>query len=222
MSTILHRAPLSPLFATDPVVAVLRARHASDYRPVVDALVAGGVRSIELTLSTEGVFDHLGELVQHVGDAGEVGVGTVTTRGEAEEAVAHGSAFVVTPVMNHAVIAACLSAGVPVYPGGLSPTEVHQGWAAGASAVKVFPASAVGPGYLSQLRGPFPGLKVIPSGGVDVDAAVAWMRAGAVAVSVGGPLLGDAFDGGDLAALTERAHRLSELTREAAAGSGAR
>ncbi|WP_396642484.1 bifunctional 4-hydroxy-2-oxoglutarate aldolase/2-dehydro-3-deoxy-phosphogluconate aldolase [Microbacterium sp.] len=215
-----ERIPRSAVLTRDPIVAVLRADHAVEYPPVIDALLSGGVRSIELTLSTHGVFDHLEELVARVGSDGEVGVGTVTTLAEAELAIASNAAFVVTPVMNPDVIGACVAAGLPVYPGGLSPTEVQLGWAAGATAVKIFPASAVGPDYVNQLRGPFPDLQVIPSGGVDEAAAIAWLQAGAVAVSIGGPLIGDAFAGGDLVLLTDRARRLSEKVLETVAARG--
>jgi 2-dehydro-3-deoxyphosphogluconate aldolase/(4S)-4-hydroxy-2-oxoglutarate aldolase len=107
--------------------------------------------------------------------------------------------------------------GVAIYPGGLTPTELFDGWAAGATAVKVFPASVVGPGYVSMLRGPFPDIQVVPSGGVDIDEAAAWVKAGALAVSLGGPLLGDAFKGGDLRRLAERATRLRNVVDAARA-----
>jgi 2-dehydro-3-deoxyphosphogluconate aldolase/(4S)-4-hydroxy-2-oxoglutarate aldolase len=129
----------------------------------------------------------------------------VTTADEAERACTGGAAYLVTPTTDLEVIAATTSKGVPIVPGGLTPTELHAGWRAGASAVKVFPAGAVGPGYVKDLHGPFPDLRVIPSGGVDLAAARAWLRAGADAVSVGGPLLGDAFRGGDLGELEARA-----------------
>src|SRR5699024_1083389 len=107
---------------------------------------------------------------------------------------------------------------IPIVPGGLTPSELHAGWSAGAAAVKVFPASAVGPGYVKDLRGPFPGIRVIPSGGVDLEAAAAWLPAGADAGSVGGPLVGDALTGGSLEALADRAAQfVGVTTREAGA-----
>lgn len=198
------RLPLPPALVQDRVVAVLRATHAREYAPVVEALVAGGIRSIELTLSTEGVFDLLPDLVGY----GCVGVGTVTTRDEAERALDGGAAFLVTPTFAPSVVAAGVDRGVPVLSGGFTPTELHAGWQAGAAAVKLFPASTVGTGYLAQLRGPFPGMPVVPSGGVGVDDAAGWIRAGSVAVSVGGPLLQDAFRGGSLPDLTARSEAL--------------
>jgi 2-dehydro-3-deoxyphosphogluconate aldolase / (4S)-4-hydroxy-2-oxoglutarate aldolase len=208
--TISRPAPSAVLRETR-AVAVLRASRASDYAPVIEALHRGGVLSIELTLSTPGVWDELPVLRDRFGDSLEIGVGTVTEAAEAEAALDLGAAYIVTPVTDPAVITACVSRGVPVYPGGLTPTELHAGWKLGATAVKVFPASTVGAGYVSQLRGPFPDIEVIPSGGVNIEDVPGWIRAGALAVSLGGPLLGDAFKGGDLQELTARARRVREL-----------
>ncbi|MDO2934642.1 bifunctional 4-hydroxy-2-oxoglutarate aldolase/2-dehydro-3-deoxy-phosphogluconate aldolase [Paeniglutamicibacter sulfureus] len=208
MSTNTNRPAPGALLRETPIVAVLRAKHASEYAPVIDALVAGGVTSIELTLSTAGVFEELPSLRARYGTAADVGVGTVTTVEEAEAAIAGGAGFIVTPITDPAIVVAAVAAGIPVYPGGMTPTELFAGWKAGATAVKVFPASQVGPGFLKDLRGPFPDMQGIPSGGVGVTEAVEWIRAGALAVSVGGPLLGDAFKGGNLDELTARAKAL--------------
>ncbi len=213
--TLLRPAPSAVLRATR-VVAVLRAAHASEYAPIIEALQLGGVLSIELTLSTPGVWDELPRLQERFGDALEIGVGTVTAAAEAEIALDLGAAYLVTPVTDPDVIAVCVRRGVAVYPGGLTPTELHIGWKLGATAVKVFPASTVGAGYVSQLRGPFPDIQVIPSGGVDIGDVPDWIRAGALAVSLGGPLLGDAFKGGDLQELTARARRVRDLVDKTA------
>lgn len=210
-----QRTPVSAVLRANPVVAVLRARHASEYAPVIDALVKGGVRSIELTLSTDGVFDHLPGLKQEFGSDTELGVGTVTCEEEAVRALEGGADYLVTPAMVTDVVRVAVQSGVPVFPGGLTPTELLAGMQAGATAMKLFPASTVGPGYLGQLRGPFPHMQVIPSGGIGVDDAADWIAAGALAVSLGGPLLRDAFTGGDLAGLTARAGKLSSLVAEA-------
>ena len=208
--TLLRPAPSAILSATR-VVAVLRAAHASEYAPIIEALQLGGVLSIELTLSTPGVWDELPRLQEIFGDALEIGVGTVTAAAEAKTALDLGAAYIVTPITDPDVISACVRRGVAVYPGGLTPTELHAGWTLGATAVKVFPASTVGAGYVSQLRGPFPDIQVIPSGGVDIDDVPDWITAGALAVSLGGPLLRDAFKGGDLQELTARARRVRDL-----------
>lgn len=214
--TLLRPGPSAILSATR-VVAVLRAGHASEYPPIIEALHLGGVLSIELTLSTPGVWDELPRLLERFGDTLEIGVGTVTTADDAETALDLGAAYIVTPVTDPDIITTCIRRDVAVFPGGLTPTELHTGWKLGATAVKVFPASTVGAGYVSQLRGPFPDIQVIPSGGVDIDDVPAWIRAGALAVSLGGPLLVDAFKGGDLQELTARARRVRDLVDQTTA-----
>lgn len=194
---------------------MLRTNHASEYLPVIERLVAGGVRFIELTLTTRDVFDHLPEIRAAFEGTAEIGVGTVTTAGQAERALDVGAQFLVTPSMNVDVVHTAAARGIPAIPGGLTPTELFAGWSAGAAAVKVFPASTVGPDYLRQLQGPFPQMQLIPSGGVGIEDAARWISAGALAVSLGGPLIGDAFTGGSLTQLTDRARRVTELVTTA-------
>jgi 2-dehydro-3-deoxyphosphogluconate aldolase/(4S)-4-hydroxy-2-oxoglutarate aldolase len=191
------------------LVVVARASAAADYAPVLTALAEAGVQSVELTLTTPGTFDAFAALRSSFD--GDLGIGTVTDLEQLERAIEVGADYVVTPITSPALVARAVDAGMPIIPGGLTPTELFSSWSAGASAVKVFPAGQVGPGYLKDLRGPFPDIAVVPSGGVDADSAAAWLAAGAVAVSVGGPLLGDAFRGGDLGALRDRAQRFVEV-----------
>jgi 2-dehydro-3-deoxyphosphogluconate aldolase/(4S)-4-hydroxy-2-oxoglutarate aldolase len=191
------------------LVVVARASAASDYAPVLAALAEAGVQSVELTLTTPGTFDAFADL--RASFDGDLGIGTVTNLAQLERAIEVGADYVVTPITSPVLVERAVEAGMPIVPGGLTPTELFASWSAGASAVKVFPAGQVGPGYLKDLRGPFPAIAVVPSGGVDADSAAAWLAAGAVAVSVGGPLLGDAFRGGDLGELRERAERFVEV-----------
>ena len=218
-ATTSARLPVPDELRASPVVAVLRAPSPGDYAPVIDALLRGGITHIEITLSTPGTLAELPALRERFGDDAQIGVGTVTRVEEALEAIGAGARYLVTPTTVPAVIDAAVAAGLHVFPGGCTPTELHAGWTRGATAVKVFPASHWGPGYLGDLRGPFPDIEAIPSGGVDTESALAWLAAGACAVSVGGPLLQDAFRGGDLAALTRRAHELVTRARDVRSGS---
>lgn len=211
----LQRPIASSILEANPVIAVMRTSHAREYAPVIEALMRGGVRSLELTLSTQGVFDELPRLKDQFGTAAEIGVGTITSLSQAQQALDGGADYLVTPAMDTAVINAAIERGIPVYPGGLTPTELQAGWQAGATAVKLFPASAVGPGYIGQLRGPFPDMRIVPSGGIGIEDAPAWIEAGALAVSLGGPLLRDAFSGGSLTELATRAEKLTGLVAEA-------
>jgi 2-dehydro-3-deoxyphosphogluconate aldolase/(4S)-4-hydroxy-2-oxoglutarate aldolase len=207
----------SALLREHPIIAVLRARDAAEYAPVIDVLAANGVRSMELTLSTPNTFEHLPAIVARGAADVEIGVGTITTAVEARRAIDAGASYLVTPILNVAVIEVAVAAGVPVFPGGLTPTELFTAWQAGATAVKIFPAETVGPQYGSHLRGPFPELQFVPSGGIALEHIPLWLNAGAVAVSLGGPLVGDALKGGSLTELAARARAAVEVAREARA-----
>ncbi|MCU1475528.1 MAG: 2-dehydro-3-deoxyphosphogluconate aldolase [Subtercola sp.] len=209
------RASVSSVLRERPVIAVLRANDPCAYDAVVDVLVENGIRSIELTLTTPGTLEHLSSLLERFTDA-EIGVGTVTTVDEALCAIDAGAHYLVTPVLDTAVIRVAVEAGIPVYPGALTPTEVFAAWQAGAAAVKIFPAETVGAQYGTHLRGPFPGIEFIPSGGVALDDIPAWLQAGAAAVSLGGPLIGDALKGGSLEALANRCRRVVAIVEQEA------
>ncbi|MEO6504945.1 MAG: bifunctional 4-hydroxy-2-oxoglutarate aldolase/2-dehydro-3-deoxy-phosphogluconate aldolase [Terrimesophilobacter sp.] len=209
------RTEPSPVLLETPLIAVLRAKQADDYDAVVEVLGQNGVRCVELTLSTPQTIDHLPSLIDQVGDQLEIGVGTITTVADAQRAIDAGAKYLVTPVINLEIIALALKHRLPVFPGGLTPTELHSAWHAGATAVKVFPAQTVGAKYGSHLRGPFPDLKFVPSGGVGLDDIPDWLHAGATAVSLGGPLIGDALKGGSLHELAERTKLAVEIVRKA-------
>ena len=214
MTPTISRPPVSDRLVSSKVIAVLRGSHVSALVPVCDVLVEEGILSLELTLTTPGLFDALPELVDRYAGIADVGVGTILTEAEAQRAMDSGAQYLVTPTMNLPVIKLAVDRQVAVFPGGLTPTELAAGWNTGATAVKIFPAQTVGAGYLKHLRGPFPDLEAIPSGGVDLDATREWLDAGAVAVSIGGPLLGDALKGGDLGGLRNRCRAVRAAIKE--------
>jgi|AntAceMinimDraft_12_1070368.scaffolds.fasta_scaffold03212_11 2-dehydro-3-deoxyphosphogluconate aldolase/(4S)-4-hydroxy-2-oxoglutarate aldolase len=205
---------LKAVVGGERLVAVVRASRASDCEPVVETLVQAGICIIELTLTTPGAIDELQRLRDRFGTAAVLGMGTVLTRQSATQAMDAGAQFVVTPVLVRDVIDEANSRDVPVLSGALSPTEIYESIICGADAVKIFPASAVGPRYLRELSGPFPGITLMPSGGVEIDDIPAWLSAGALAVSLGGSLIKNAFDG-ELSALRERALRAVAASHEA-------
>jgi len=205
MTGELARLPLPHKTAESRLIVVARAERAEDYDPVLEALIDAGVRSVELTLTTPGTIERLPRLLERFGGDADLGVGTVTDTDQLRRAADAGARYLVTPVTVPELLAESVTAGVPLVPGGFTPTELFASWSGGASAVKVFPAGRLGAGYVKDLQGPFPGIEVIPSGGVSLESAADWLAAGAAAVSVGGPLLGDAFQGGDPDALRERA-----------------
>jgi 2-dehydro-3-deoxyphosphogluconate aldolase / (4S)-4-hydroxy-2-oxoglutarate aldolase len=214
VTTTISRPPLSGRLTSSKVIAVLRASHVSALAPVCDVLVEEGILGLELTLTTPDLLGALPDLVHRYADTADVGVGTILTESDAERAVECGARFLVTPTMNLPVVRLAVQRQVAVFPGGLTPTELAAGWDAGATAVKIFPAETVGAGYLKHLRGPFPDLEAMPSGGVDLDATREWLAAGAIAVSIGGPLLGDALKGGDLDVLRDRCRAVRAVVGE--------
>jgi 2-dehydro-3-deoxyphosphogluconate aldolase/(4S)-4-hydroxy-2-oxoglutarate aldolase len=201
---------MSEALVTTRVVAILRAENAERAEQVVDVLLDNGIRSLELTLTTKGALEVVERLASQVPDGVDLGMGTVLTPDEVDRAVGAGARFVVSPSVVPEVIEAAIRRGIASYPGALTPTEIHAAWSAGASAVKLFPGGALGPSYLKAVRAPLPDIPIVPTGGVDIDAIGAWLAAGAVAVGLGGPLIGDALaPDGDLHALAERARAVS-------------
>jgi 2-dehydro-3-deoxyphosphogluconate aldolase/(4S)-4-hydroxy-2-oxoglutarate aldolase len=200
---------LRAALAEHRLLAILRG-------PAPDLLVAAlrtladaGVRLAEVSLTSADPLAVLRDGVAAVGDRMLVGAGTVLTAAQAESSLDAGAQFLVTPGAGSGAEAA-YAWGTPVLAGALTPSEVWDVHQRGAAAVKLFPASLGGPDYVRALRDPFPEVPLVPVGGVDGPAARAHLAAGAVAVGVGSPLLGDAATGGDQAALAERAGRFVE------------
>jgi 2-dehydro-3-deoxyphosphogluconate aldolase/(4S)-4-hydroxy-2-oxoglutarate aldolase len=201
---------------TPGVIAVVRLDDASQLRPVVDALAAGDVRAIEVTLTMTGALDALAALSAARGEQLVVGAGTVLDAETARLAILAGARFVVAPTFSASVVEMCHRYDVVAMPGALSPTEALTAWQAGADLVKVFPAGTLGPGYLKELKGPLPQLRLVPTGGVTVDNAAAFIEAGAIAVGVGGALVArDAVARREFGRLTDYARRLTTAVRAA-------
>jgi 2-dehydro-3-deoxyphosphogluconate aldolase / (4S)-4-hydroxy-2-oxoglutarate aldolase len=201
--------PFLERLAAVPLVAILRAAGAGRFLEVGRVLYEAGVRGIEVTLTSEGALEAFGRLREELPGDALLGVGTVRSVADAELAVAAGAGYLVAPDLRPEVVGWAVERGLPVVPGALTPTEVAAAWAAGATAVKVFPVSAVGgPAYVKALRAPLPEVPLVPTGGVGIDDIGDYLDAGAAAVGLGSPLLGDAGDpDGDLAALADRARR---------------
>ena len=202
------RPPIPDLLRESKVIAIGRNVPPGKAASIGGAFAAGGVRVMELTLNEpeDEALRSITALAAVADDLGAlVGAGTVLSIGSAKRAVDAGARFIVSPHTDTELIAWCALSGVPCYPGALSPTEIHAAWSAGASAVKLFPAAAVGTGYLKQIGGPFPDIPFVPTGGVSAETAGDWFAAGAVAVGMGGWLIGD----GEPAGITERSKRVA-------------
>ena len=198
------------------VVAVIRLQDGSRLRAVVDALAAGGITALEVTMTVPRAIELIGEIAPALPDGFLVGAGTVVDPDTARAAVQAGARFIVGPVFRPAVIEAARAAGAAAMPGCFSPTEILAAWEAGADVVKVFPATALGPAYFKDLRGPLPQVRLMPTGGVTIENAGEWIKAGAVAIGVGGALVDPKLvAAGNYAAITDRAKRFIERVRQA-------
>lgn len=204
------------LLRTGRVVAILRGGRAGSTLPAAHTLIDSGIRCLEITTNTpdaEGVIREL--LAAYPGGQIELGMGTVRRAAQVAAAAEAGATFCVSPNLDLEVGAGCAQAGLDWYPGCLTPTEIETAHRAGASAVKVFPASALGgPSYVRAVRAPLDDIDLIPTGGVGVEHVAAYLDAGAVAVGMSGPLIGDALDGGDLTELARRASRVVDTITE--------
>ena len=191
------------------IVAVIRLKDPARVRGVVDALAAGGVRALEVTMTVPRAVDLIRELAPTMPDGFLLGAGTVTDAATTRAVIDAGAAFVVGPVFRPEVIAACHDRDVPAIPGCFSPTEILAAHEAGADIVKVFPATALGPTFIRDVRAPLPQVKLMPTGGVTIENAGEWIRAGAAAVGVGSALLdGKAIESGRFEVITANARRV--------------
>ena len=188
MTATLTRADVMRRIEETGVVAVVRLTDAAVGRDVANALMAGGVTAIEITMTVPGAVELIEELSRTLPQA-LIGAGTVTDPATAREVIDAGAKFVVSPVFRRSLIERCHRFEIPVMPGCFTPTEILDAWEAGADLVKVFPATALGPGYVKDVRGPLPQVRLVPTGGVTKENAGDWIRAGAVAIGVGTALV---------------------------------
>jgi len=171
------------------VVAVIRAQSKDQLVGITEALLAGGVPAIEVTMSTPKAISGIEMLADHFGDKAVVGVGTVIDAATARDAIAAGAQFVVSPVFDADIVATARRYGKLMIPGAFTPTEILRAWSAGADVVKVFPSTVLGPQYFKDILAPLPQLRLTPTGGVDLKNAGDWIKAGAVFVGAGSSLV---------------------------------
>ncbi len=188
------------------VVAVVRMREAGPLAQVAQALAAGGIGAIEFTMTTPGALAVIEEVTTRFGDEVVWGAGTVLDPETCRAAILAGARFIVAPTFNPRVIEVCHRYSVIAVPGAFTPTEILTAWESGADIVKVFPATTLGPQYFKDVLAPLPQVKLLPTGGVSLANVGDFIRAGAVAVAVGGNLVRhDDVAAGRFDALAERA-----------------
>jgi len=198
------------------VVAIIRTGSSEPLIDIARALVAGGITSIEVTMTTPGAVAGIGRIAEGLGDSVLLGVGTVLDSKTCREAVNAGAQFVVSPGFDEAVHATVKEMQKVSIPGALTPTEILRAWTAGADLVKVFPLGPLGPGYLRELMAPLPHVKLMPTGGIDAANVGEWFRAGALCVGAGAALVNrEAVAKRDWGAITERARVFARAVADA-------
>ncbi len=197
------------------VIAIMRAQNPAQLIAAADAIKAGGVRVIEVTMTTPGALDVIVEAIQRYGDAVLFGAGSVLDAETARAAILAGAGFIVAPTLNLDVIALCNRYSIPVMPGCFTPTEMLTAWEAGADMVKLFPAEIGGPALVKAILAPLPQLEIVPVGGVDLNTAADFIRSGAAALGVGSSLVNQKLlDAGDMDELTRRAAAFIETVKK--------
>lgn len=170
-------------------IAVIRMTDVARLMRVIEAIRAGGVECVEITMTVPGAVDVIRDVSQSIGDEALIGAGTILDAETARQAIEAGADFIVGPVLDRGVIETAHRYEKVVIPGAFSPGEIVAAWRAGADIVKVFPATVLGPGYFKDLRGPLPQIRLCPTGGVTVENAGEWIKAGACCVGIGTDLL---------------------------------
>jgi 2-dehydro-3-deoxyphosphogluconate aldolase/(4S)-4-hydroxy-2-oxoglutarate aldolase len=203
------------------LVGIVRGNDGGAAAKAALAAMEEGFRYVEIALTTPNALEAIREVRAAAPDGCFVGAGTVLSQADVEQVAAAGGQFIVTPSLAPSIGEAA-GAGIPVLAGALTPSEAYEAMERGATAIKLFPASIGGPGYLKAVRDPFPDIPFIAVGGVGLSEATGYWEAGAIAVGLGGPLFGTAASGGDLTEMRERARSFLGLAADFAAHDGSR
>lgn len=203
------------------VVPVVRASNAKQAILAAEAVCAGGIPIVEITMTVPGAIEVIDQLAKTVGGSVLVGAGTVLDAESARKCIAAGAQFVVSPGFDRETVEVVKGEGKLMMAGALTPTEIIAAWKSGADFVKIFPCGSVGgPKYIRALRGPFPQIPFVPTGGVNLETAADFIRAGAAALGVGGELVqADELKAGNAGAITANARKFLEAVKKARAAS---
>ena len=209
------RSEIAALIVERGLVAVVRTSKMEQVLPVCEALVAGGVLNLEITLTVPNALHAIRATRERFGGEVVVGAGTVLHAAHCQAAISAGADFIVSPITKLDLIPVAQAAQCPVMIGAYTPTEAQAAHEAGADFVKIFPADKLGPGYIRNIRGPLPHLRIVPTGGVDLQTAPEFLKAGCVALGVGGPLIKPEFlKTGNWAELTKLAREFVRVVKE--------
>ena len=206
------RAEIISQLTKPGIIAVVRTNKPEQVPPICEALVAGGVIALEITFTVPNAIEAIREASQRFGSQALVGAGTVLNAAACRDAIAAGAQFVVSPITKLEIVEAAHAAHKPVMLGAYTPTEAQTAHEAGADFIKIFPADKLGPSYIKALRAPLPHLKIVPTGGVDLNTAADFLKAGCAALGVGGSLLtAEILKTGNWAELTRLAKAFVEI-----------
>jgi 2-dehydro-3-deoxyphosphogluconate aldolase/(4S)-4-hydroxy-2-oxoglutarate aldolase len=203
-----NKSDIISLLIDPGIIAIVRAQQAAQVLPLFEALIAGGIRAIEITMTTPNALAAIREAREKIGERALIGVGTVLDVDTCRAAIKAGAEFVVTPICRTELVAIAHAADCPVMLGAYTPTEAQLAHEAGADFIKIFPSNSLGAGYIKALRAPLPHLRIVPTGGVDVQNVADFLKAGCAALGVGSSLVS--------AKILQEAN-WPELTRRAAA-----
>jgi 2-dehydro-3-deoxyphosphogluconate aldolase/(4S)-4-hydroxy-2-oxoglutarate aldolase len=176
------------LFQQIPVIGILRNLPEKAVKKIIPLYQEAGFTTLEITMNSPGASQMITETINSFGSGMNIGAGTVCTEQDLETALQAGAGFIVTPIINQAIIKTCVQRQIPIFPGAYTPTEIYTAWSWGATMVKVFPANKLGAEYIKEVRGPLDKIKLVPTGGVNGDNFTEFLRAGAGGVGMGGQL----------------------------------
>ena len=214
-----NKSDIISLLIDPGIIAVVRAQQAAQVLPLFEALIAGGVRAIEITMTSPNALAAIREARENFGERALIGVGTVLDMDTCRAAIKAGAEFVVTPICRTELVAIAHAADCPVMLGAYTPTEAQLAHEAGADFIKIFPADSLGAGYIKALRAPLPHLRIVPTGGVDVQNVADFLKAGCAALGVGSSLVSTKIlQEADWPELTRRANAFVAAARKARSG----
>ena len=212
------KADIIALLTNPGIIAIVRAQEAAPAVPLFEALIAGGIVAMEITLTTPNALDGIREATRKLGERAAIGVGTVLDGDACRAALAAGAEFIVTPICRPELVAIAHAAHRPIILGAFTPTEAQLAHEAGADFIKIFPADSLGLGYIKALRAPLPHLRIVPTGGIDATNVGDFFKAGCAAVGVGSSLVSaQLLQDRNWTELTRRATELVKAARQARA-----
>ena len=170
------------------IIGIMRHISPEDLAPVLEQYANAGLHDVEITMNSQDAVNMIRYAVDHYGNRLRIGAGTVCSLEQMNKALEAGASFIVTPVVQLPVISSCARQNIPVYPGALTPTEIHTAWDSGASMVKIFPAGTVGPSFIRDVKASLNTIKLLPTGGIQLSQIEAYTNAGADGVGIGSPL----------------------------------